>query len=417
MSTRIANMQCELSLPLLVKRNYSNVTRLTVKCLYFPYLSPHYSQLIRTSLGPARPVPPILPAGRALIRSISSVLCHLDLDLPAADVPPGLPPWLLPTPKVSLTPTAKSDLPPLQLQLALEHVATVTASITAPHQLYTDGSLQSDGAAGCAVFSPDLGPPPGGWVGRRLYDHSSSTLCELYAILDAVSLVCQSEVNDVIICDSKPAHQSLFAVHPTHAQVVQQILSFLSLMNVRKLHVKFCGCHLTWVYLIMPQLTAWRRKLAAYLHVVMDALSPCPAISPGSAPPPSFPHGVAEMQRGLTASLLPTTSRFVAISTPIVEGVSWCGDIMLSLHACDWATVHRGRSPGWRGSRYIPNVVCAAHHCLTQSSTTAWPVPLSVLCYPKDSRWMRSTATSWTTIPSIKYLCAFLVLVVFPSGV
>ncbi len=164
------------------------------------------------------------------------MLRNLDLDIPAADVPPGPPPWLLPTPEVSLTPTSKSDLAPLQLQLALEHVATVTFSITAPHRLYTIGSLQSDGATGCAVF---LEPPPGGWVGHRLHDHSSSTLCELYAILDAVSLVCQRGVNAVIICDSKPALQSLSAVHPTHPQVVQQILSFLSLMNARKLHVKF----------------------------------------------------------------------------------------------------------------------------------------------------------------------------------
>ncbi|XP_050706751.1 uncharacterized protein LOC126992111 isoform X3 [Eriocheir sinensis] len=162
MSTRIENMQCELRLPPLVEIIYSNVTRLTVKCLHFPHLSPHYSQLIRMSLGPARPVPPILPAGRALIRSVSSLMRSLDLDIPVADVPPGPPPWLLPMPEVSLTPASKSDPPPLQLQLALEHVATVTSSITAPHCLYTDGSLQSDGAAGCALFSPDLEPPPGG---------------------------------------------------------------------------------------------------------------------------------------------------------------------------------------------------------------------------------------------------------------
>ncbi len=132
-----------------------------------------------------------------------------------------------------------SDLPPLQVQLALEHVATVTYSITAPHRLYTDGSLQSDWSAGCAIFLPDLEPLPGGWVGRRLHDHSSSTMCELCAILDDISLVCQGGVNAVIICDSKPALQSLSPDYPTHPQVVQQILSFLSLMNARKFHVKF----------------------------------------------------------------------------------------------------------------------------------------------------------------------------------
>ena len=94
-------------------------------------------------------------------------------------------------PEVSYTHTSKSDLPPLQLQLALEHLATVMFSITAPHRLYTDGSLQVDGAAGGAVILPDLEPPPGGWVGRRLRDHPSSTLCKLYAILDAVSVMCQ----------------------------------------------------------------------------------------------------------------------------------------------------------------------------------------------------------------------------------
>ena len=58
--------------------------------------------------------------------------------------------------------------------------------ITAPRRLYTDRSLQAHGAAGGAVFSPVLEPPPGDWIGRRLRDYSSSTLCELYPILDVV---------------------------------------------------------------------------------------------------------------------------------------------------------------------------------------------------------------------------------------
>ena len=241
-STRIVNMQRELCLSPLVERIFSNVTRLSIKCLHFPHLSPHYSQLLRTSLGPNSRVPPILPGGRALIKSVCSSLRSLGLEVPVADVHPGPPPWLLPTPLVSFTPTTKTDLPPLQLQLALEHVATVTSSIPDPHRLYTDGSLQSDGAAGAAVFSPDLEPPTEGWVGRRLHDHSSSTLCELYAILDAVSLVCQKGVNAVIVCDSKPALLSLSALHPTHPLVVQQILSLLALTTARHLCV-----HFTWV--------------------------------------------------------------------------------------------------------------------------------------------------------------------------
>ena len=238
-STRIVNMQRELQLPSLVERIHTNVTCLAVKCLHFPHLSPHFTLLLRASLGPTPPVPPLLPPGRRLIKSVSSMLHSLNLQVLVADVPPGPPPWKLPSPVVSFTPTSKSDLPSLQLQLALEHVALITSSITAPHRLYTDGSLQSDGAAGCAVFSPDLPPPPRGWVGRRLRDHSSSTLCELYAILDAVSLVCQRGVNAAIICDSKPALQSLSACHPTHNLVVQQVLSFLSLMSARHICVKF----------------------------------------------------------------------------------------------------------------------------------------------------------------------------------
>ena len=239
LSTRIVNMQTELQIPSLVERIYSNVTCLTVKCLHLPHLSPHFTALVRDTLGPAPPALPLLPSGRRLLKSVSSFLRSLDLHVPAADIPPGPPPWKLPSPVVSFTPTGKCDPPPLQLQLALEHVALVTSSFPASHRLYTDGSLQSDGAAGGAVFSPDLPPPPGGWVGRRLRDHSSSTLCELHAILDAISLVSRRGVSAVIICDSKPALQSLSAVHPTHVLVVQQILSFLSLFSSRNLSVRF----------------------------------------------------------------------------------------------------------------------------------------------------------------------------------
>ena len=89
------------------------------------------------------------------------------------------------------------------------------------------------------VNSPDLEPPQGHWVGRRLRDHSSSTLCELHAILDAVSIICQRGVNAAIVCDSKPALQSLSSLKPSHFIIVKQILSFLSLLSQRQLTVKF----------------------------------------------------------------------------------------------------------------------------------------------------------------------------------
>ncbi len=63
--------------------------------------------------------------------------------------------------------------------------------------------------------------------------------CELYAILDAVSLACQRGVNAVIVCDSKPALQSLSSARPVHSTVVLQILSFLSLMRRRDLNILF----------------------------------------------------------------------------------------------------------------------------------------------------------------------------------
>ena len=79
------------------------------------------------------------------------MLRSLNPDILEADIPPGPSPWMLLMPEVSYTPNSKSDLPSLQLQLALEHLATVIFPITAPHRLYTDASLQADGA----VFSPD----------------------------------------------------------------------------------------------------------------------------------------------------------------------------------------------------------------------------------------------------------------------
>ncbi|MPC91454.1 hypothetical protein E2C01_086492 [Portunus trituberculatus] len=86
----------------------------------------------------------------------SSVFRSLNLDVPIADVPPGPPPWLLPIPEVTYTPTSKSDLPSLQRQLALQHVETVTSGVAPPCRIYTDGSLQPDGAAEFAQLFSSL---------------------------------------------------------------------------------------------------------------------------------------------------------------------------------------------------------------------------------------------------------------------
>ncbi len=171
-------------------------------------------------------------------------------------------------------------LPSPQFQCALQHLETTTSRVTSPCRIYTDGSLQSDGAVGSAVFSPDLEPPDRGWVGQRLSNHSFSTFCELHTILDAVGLACQWEMNSVIVCDSKPALQSLSSVHPMHSIVVLRILSFLSLLHRRDLTIQ-----LSWVpshfglrhNKVVDRLA---KRPASYHLPLLDVLSHCPAVFP-----------------------------------------------------------------------------------------------------------------------------------------
>ena len=123
-------------------------------------------------------------------------------------------------------------LPVLQRQLALETIAALSSSVPEAHHVYTDGSVQADGRAGSAVFSPDTDLPPGGWVGSRLPDSSCSTFCELYGILDAVSLLSQRGLSGVVIilCDSKSALLALSSAKPTCPHVVLRIISFFALL-------------------------------------------------------------------------------------------------------------------------------------------------------------------------------------------
>ena len=238
-STRIVNMRTELNLPPITERIYSMVTCFTLKCLHSPRITPYYSQVIRHALGQRPRVPPIQPGGRTLVRTICSIIRRLDIDVPEEDDVPGPPPWLQFSPEVCYTPTSKAALPVLQRQLALETIAALSSSVPEAHHVYTDGSVQADDRAGSAVFSPDTDPPPGGWVGRRLPDSSSSTFCELYGILDAVSLLSQRGLSGVVICDSKSALLALSSAKPTCRQVVLRILSFLALLQGRDLKVKF----------------------------------------------------------------------------------------------------------------------------------------------------------------------------------
>ena len=239
MSTRIVNMLTELDLPPLIERIYSNVTYFTIKCLHYPHVSPHYSQLIRTCLEPRPRLPRLQPSGRALLKTVSSRLQHLGVIVPVADVFPPPPPWMLPLPVVHFTPTCKAHPPVLQKQLALDTIVTVSATIDAPHHVYTDGSVQVNGTAGCAVFSHDLEPPEAGWAGRRLPTHSSSTFCELNGVLDAVRLLCQRNVNGIVICDSQPALHALTSSKPVSRHLVNRVLSALAVAQQRSIVITF----------------------------------------------------------------------------------------------------------------------------------------------------------------------------------
>ena len=245
-STRIVNMQLELHLPPLIERIYCNATYFTIKCLHYPHISPHYSHIIQTSLDPAAPRPLLRPGGQSLVRTVTSSIRSLDINIVPENVDPGLPPWRVPVPAVSYTPASKSDLPHLQKQIALATIAELSSSLHEAHHLYTDGSLQADSSAGCAVFSPSMEPPQGGWVGRRLPNSSSSTYCELHGLLDAVTLLTQTRATGLIMCDSQPAIRALSSPSPAHQQVVTLILRQLTtaLVNSQVVHFLWIPSHI-----------------------------------------------------------------------------------------------------------------------------------------------------------------------------
>ncbi|XP_068245268.1 uncharacterized protein [Palaemon carinicauda] len=215
-STRIVSMKHELRLPPLVERIYSNVTYFIIKCLYYTHLSPHYSNIIRNSLNLDVPRPQLRQGGHKLVSTVCSSIRGLDINIVAENVDHGLAPWQTPVPAISYTPVSKTDLPQLQQQRALETIDSLSSSLSVAHHLYKDISLQQDGRAGCAVFSPLLEPPPEGGTGRRLPKSPSSTYCELHGLLDAVILIKRTRNNGLIICDSQPALQALSSHKPAY---------------------------------------------------------------------------------------------------------------------------------------------------------------------------------------------------------
>ncbi|XP_068246218.1 uncharacterized protein [Palaemon carinicauda] len=234
-STRIVNLQHELRLPPLVERIYSNVTYFSIKCLYYPHLSPHYPNIIRTSLDLDAPRPQLHQGGRTLVSTVCSSIRGLDINILAENVDHGLAPWQTPVLAISYTPVSKTDLPQLQQQRALETIDRLCSSLSVVHHLYTDGSLQQDRSAGCAVFSPLLEPPPEGWTGHRLPKSSSSKYCELHGLLDAVILITRTRNNGFIICDSQSALQALSSHKPAYQPPDTQIHRDLDMANMSSL--------------------------------------------------------------------------------------------------------------------------------------------------------------------------------------
>ncbi|MPC48410.1 hypothetical protein E2C01_042183 [Portunus trituberculatus] len=159
-----------------------------------PFNSPLATALVRAFLGPALAVLPLLSSGRHLISP---------------------PPWKLPSPVVSFTPTTKSDLPPLQLQLALEHVMKITSFNTV---------------------------------------HITSTMMDCYKCMVPLVMLsshltcrCLLEVGSVVS----------FMIAPALLSELNAILDAVSL-----------------IFITMTQLTTWRRKPAISPIMVMEVLFP-----------------------------------------------------------------------------------------------------------------------------------------------
>ena len=112
-----------LNLSSVVERVRANVSYL--KCLFYPYFAPHYAHYLRVSLDPVAQRPNFRPGVRTLVNTVTLTLHCLHLDIHVADVDHEPPPWRIPQPHVTFTPTSKTDPPsPLQKQLALEYIAS-----------------------------------------------------------------------------------------------------------------------------------------------------------------------------------------------------------------------------------------------------------------------------------------------------
>ncbi|XP_076058606.1 uncharacterized protein LOC143035625 [Oratosquilla oratoria] len=105
-------------------------------------------------------------------------------------------------------------------------------------------------SVGCAVYSPDVEPPEGGWVNCRLPNSSSSTYCELQELLLAVNLLCQQRLNGLVMYDSQSALQTISSPQPIHHTLIHHILQQLVTAQEHSYHK---------VYEDPPPHTRWNR--------------------------------------------------------------------------------------------------------------------------------------------------------------
>ncbi|KAG0712907.1 hypothetical protein GWK47_017388 [Chionoecetes opilio] len=334
---------------------------------------PYYFRVIRNALDQRPRLPPLRPSavrstGKSAQYFGAWILMFPRKTLYPVDVISWPSTLDITHPRSLLHSYSKSDLHAMQKQLALEAID----SVYVPHHLYTDGSLQSDGRAGCAVFSPDTVLPPGGWVGHRLPVSSSSTFCELYGIFSAVSLLCQRGLSGVVICVSKPALQALSCVNSKCRPVVQRILSFLALVCGRGLVVKFL-----WI----PSLDGIR-----YSDMVDNIAKAACSLPPSDAgPSPSVSCSLSKVRAAtfLPSSHLMDCQRAVCVSIQHYDAFRHHRykyrrrGLMIRRHNVVSARLRLGYRPFWQGAGvedephfscplcHSPNASTLEHYCLS----------------------------------------------------
>lgn len=133
---------------------------------------------MRTSLKRNAPRTGIRPGGWTLVKTVCLNLRRLNINVSVEEIDHIPPPWRIPLPAVSYTSASKTDLPLPQKQQGLEAIDRVTSFLPAPHLLYADGSLQTDGRGRvlCCFLTQY------GITTRRLGRPPSTTLVELYLL-------------------------------------------------------------------------------------------------------------------------------------------------------------------------------------------------------------------------------------------